>query len=107
MKYILINVMYYGEHNHILFLIPFQIAQFKVYVTIVDSIFPLFLSFYMGAWADLFGRRNILYISVMGQLIGQIGIMFTAIFMDWPKEIYLIAFLPKAVFGKKLFFMIP
>ena len=81
----------------------FQIAQFNVYVTTVESIFPLFLSFYMGAWADIFGRRTILYVWAISALLGQAGIMLTAIFMEWPKEIYLIAELPKAVLGKIFF----
>ena len=70
-----------------------------MYVTIVESVFPLFLSFYMGAWADIFGRKTILYIWCISAVLGQIGIMLTAIFMEWPKEIYLVAELPKAILG--------
>ena len=77
----------------------FQIAQFSVYVTIVQSVFPLCLSFYMGAWADIFGRRNILYIWSASAVLGQMGIALTAIFMEWPKEIYLITQV-LAIFGK-------
>ena len=55
----------------------------------------------MGAWADIFGRKTILYIWCISAVLGQIGIMLTAIFMEWPKEIYLIAELPKAILGIK------
>ena len=56
----------------------------------------------MGAWADIFGRKTILYIWCISAVLGQIGIMLTAIFMEWPKEIYLVAELPKAILGNKL-----
>ena len=65
----------------------------------MESVFPLFLSFYMGAWADIFGRKAVLYIWCVSAMLGQVGILLTAIFMEWPKEIYLIAELPKAVIG--------
>ena len=57
----------------------------------------------MGAWADIFGRKAVLYIWSINAMLGQVGIMLTAIFMEWPKEIYLIAELPKAVFGNLIF----
>ena len=53
----------------------------------------------MGAWADVFGKKAILYLWCICAVLGQVGIMLTAIFFQWPKEIYLVAELPKAIIG--------
>ena len=76
-----------------------QIAQFAVYQTIVDSVFPVFFSFYLGAWADLFGRKLIFYIFLSAKLIAQAATIACAYFLESPKEWLLTASLPTALSG--------
>jgi len=57
----------------------------------------------MGAWADVFGKKAILYLWCICAVLGQVGIMLTAIFFQWRKEIYLVAELPKAIIGNLSF----
>ena len=81
--------------------VQFQVAQFNVYQTWSDSIFPIFFSFYLGAWADLNGRKTIMHIYMAGQFIAQIIILLSAIFMDWPKEVLLASIIIPAAVGKE------
>ena len=50
----------YKDENE---LIQENVAQFSVYKTLINSIFPIFFAFYLGAWADLFGRKLLLKIA--------------------------------------------
>jgi hypothetical protein len=34
----------------------------QVYESIVDHLFPIICSFFMGSWSDTFGRKLLLYI---------------------------------------------
>ena len=42
-------------------LVSEELAQFKVYESLITNIFPVFFSFFLGAWADLFGRKPLFY----------------------------------------------
>ena len=39
-----------------------EVAQFKVYESIVDHVFPVVCSFFLGSWSDNFGRKYLLYL---------------------------------------------
>jgi hypothetical protein len=36
--------------------------QLQVYESIVDHLFPIICSFFLGSWSDTFGRKLLLYI---------------------------------------------
>ena len=55
-----------------------EVAQFKVYETLLDSVFPAFFAFYLGAWADLFGRKLLFYIFLSGIIIRQCIVIICA-----------------------------
>ena len=38
-----------------------EVAQFGVYESIVDHLFPIICSFFLGSWSDSFGRKWLLY----------------------------------------------
>ena len=38
------------------------VAQFGVYESIVDHLFPIVASFFFGSWSDTFGRKWLLYL---------------------------------------------
>ncbi len=70
-----------------------------MYQTITDSIFPVFFSFYLGAWADLFGRKLLFYIFLSAKLLAQSGTILCAYFIEAPKEWLLLANLPTSLSG--------
>ena len=76
-----------------------EVAQFKVYETLLDSVFPAFFAFYLGAWADLFGRKLLFYIFLSGIIIRQCIVIICAYFMDSRKEFLLLAGLPSSFAG--------
>ena len=39
-----------------------EVAQFAVYESIVDHLFPIIGSMFLGSWSDNFGRKYLLYI---------------------------------------------
>ena len=49
--------------------VSIELNHFNVYVTLITSIFPIFFSFYLGAWADLFGRKFLFYVVLIGEFI--------------------------------------
>ena len=86
----------------------FQIAQFNVYVTIVDNIIPTFMSFYFGAWCDILGRKTVMYSHLTGRMFSHVLLLLNAYFLlEWPNEYYLFTVVvPAAVFGPlSAFFM--
>ena len=38
------------------------VAQFAVYESIVDHVFPIICSLFLGSWSDSFGRKLLLYV---------------------------------------------
>ena len=77
----------------------FQIAQFNVYQEMVTSFFPIFFSFYLGAWCDTFGRKLCMYLFLASRIIGQSILILLAYNMDWAKEWYLLTLVPTTLIG--------
>jgi len=77
-----------------------EVAQYKVWVNLVDHLFPILCSFFLGSWSDHFGRKLLLYI-YFGMKLLEGGFLFlNAYFMDWPKEYMLFTVhLPVALSG--------
>ena len=82
-----------------------QIAQFNVYVLIVNSAVPIFMSFYVGSWCDVIGRKFVIYICMVAKLFSIGFQLLCTIYMDWPKEWLLVATLLNSLGGKSLVFM--
>ena len=57
----------YDEEN---VLVSKELNQYNVYKTYITSIFPVFFSFYLGAWADLFGRKPLFYL-FLGKIVAS------------------------------------
>ena len=77
-----------------------QVAQYKVYSQIAYSIVPTLLSFYIGAWCDIFGRKFIMYTYLLMRIVSQGNLLLNAYFMSWPKELLLISDALPSIIGK-------
>ena len=79
--------------------IVFQVAQYNVYSTYVYTIFPAIFAFYLGAWADLFGRKILIYMGITSSII-KIGLtIICAYFMDSSKYYLLATEVPVSLTG--------
>ena len=81
-------------------LIQENVAQFLVYKTLISSIFPIFFAFYLGAWADLFGRKLLLLLFFIAYFLQAIIEMVCAYYEDSKKEFLLIAGVPFTLVGE-------
>ena len=62
-----------------------ELNQFNVYKKLILSIFPIFFSFYLGAWSDLFGRKFLFYTFLTAFFLEQVILLFCAYYFDSPK----------------------
>ena len=76
-----------------------QLNQFNVYKTLIGSVFPIFFSFYLGAWTDLFGRKFLFYVFLIGFSTEQAIILVCAHFFESTKEYLLLAYIPTSLSG--------
>ena len=76
-----------------------DVAQFLVYKTLIISIFPIFFAFYLGAWADLFGRKLLMILFFTAYIIQAIIELVCAYFEDSKKEFMLLAGVPFTLVG--------
>ena len=76
-----------------------ELNQFNVYKQLITSIFPVFFSFYLGAWADLFGRKFLFYLFLSAFASEQAIVLVCAYFFDSKKEFILISYIPTALSG--------
>ena len=76
-----------------------ELAQFKVYETLITHIFPVFFSFFLGAWADLFGRKPLFYMFLISYALEEATLILCAYFSEWPKEYLLFSYIPGAISG--------
>jgi len=82
-----------------------EVAQYAVYESIVDHVFPVFCSLFLGSWSDNFGRKYLLYIFYVFCMIQTSGLMLNSYFMSWPKEYLLFSVnLPVAISGGHISF---
>jgi len=79
--------------------VSIELNHFNVYTTLMTSIFPIFLSFYLGAWADLFGRKPLFYLVLGAYFLSQCVTTVCAYFIDSKKEYLLLAHVPTALSG--------
>ena len=76
-----------------------EVNQFRVYQTLVSSLFPIFFSFYLGAWCDLFGRKLLFFIYLMSRCVEQVVVIICAVFLQSKKEYLLLQNIPAAISG--------
>ena len=81
-----------------------EAASFSVYQTLVATIFPIFFSFYLGAWCDLFGRKLLFKVYLTARCLDQMVVLICAIFINSPKEYLLLARIPSSLAGGKSVF---
>ena len=46
-----------------------EVAQYSVYSMILGTFFPIFFSFYLGAWCDIFGRKLLFKLHAAARII--------------------------------------
>ena len=75
----------------------------------VTSFFPIFFSFYLGAWCDTFGRKLCIFLFMFTRILGQAVLILLAYNMHWAKEWFLLTLVPTTLIGiashLTLFFM--
>ena len=82
-----------------------NVAQFNTYQSYLINLFPALMACYMGAWADIFGRKPFIFYVVVSYTIKSVINLLSAIYIDWPKYINLIAYGVYATSGKVIIFV--
>ena len=80
-----------------------EVAQYHVYGMILGTFFPIFFSFYLGAWCDIFGRKLLFKLHAAARCIDLCIVITCAYFLESRKEFLLLASLPTAFVGKYIF----
>ena len=65
----------------------------------VSQHFPIFFSFYLGAWADLFGRKPLFYLVLTGYFLQQCVYVVCAYYFESKKEYLLLSHVPTSLSG--------
>jgi len=96
------NLTHFPANNTV---VQNEVAQFSVYESIVNHVFPIICSFFLGSWSDTFGRKWLLYVYFFFRLIESTSMILNAYFMEWPKEFLLFSVnLPVAISGGHITF---
>ena len=74
-----------------------------MYLLIVATTIPIFASFYMGAWCDIFGRKLLMKIYLVSKLFTKTALILNAYFMNVSKYWIFLVFVPNGIAGKKCF----
>ena len=77
-----------------------ELNQFNVYKTLISSVFPIFFSFYIGAWIDLFGRKFMFFVFLTSFALQQATVLICAYFFDARKEYILFSYIPTSLPGE-------
>ena len=80
------DLVHWKENNTV---VQNEVAQYEVYESIVDHLFPVIFSFFLGSWSDSFGRKWLLYLYFVICIIQNGTLMLNSYFMEWPKEFLL------------------
>ena len=71
-----------------------------MYDAIAKSLLPTVTAFYIGSWCDVIGRKTVMYLYLISNVISQAIVVVNAYFIDWPKEALLAATLVQALCGE-------
>ena len=89
--------------EHELSMVENEIAQYKVYENFIEQLFPIVMSFFLGSWSDIFGRKIVLYVFFAFRILEGSLLLVNVYFMEWPKEYMLLTVkLPLALSGGQL-----
>jgi len=96
------NLLDYDANNTV---VQNEVAQFAVWESIVDHLFPIICSLFLGSWSDNFGRKYLLYLYFFFCMVQTSGLILNSYFMSWPKEYLLFSVnLPVAISGGHISF---
>ena len=65
-----------------------ELTNFNFIKTLVTSIFPTVMAFYLGAWADMFGRKPIFYLFLSSYALEQGVVWYVPTFLIHQKNGY-------------------
>ena len=86
----------YGEEQG---MVADELTNFNFIKTLVTSIVPTLMAFYLGAWADMFGRKPIFYLFLGSYALEQAVVLVCAYYLESPKEWLLLSYIPKNLAG--------
>ena len=91
------------NYEHELSMVENEVAQYKVYENLIEHLFPIIMSFFLGSWSDIFGRKIVLYFFFAFRILEGSLLLVNVYFMEWPKEYMLLTVkLPLALSGGQL-----
>ena len=95
---------FFGYNNSVLailiaFLRFFQYATFNVYMMMVATLLPIFFSFYLGSWCDIFGRKLLIKVYLISKVFGKTGLILCSYFMNSSKYWLLLCYIPYGIAG--------
>ena len=70
-----------------------------MYQKLVSSLLPAFMQFYIGAWADIFGRQRLMYAFLGASMVESFIKILNSVFILWPKEYTLFEDIPVSLVG--------
>ena len=76
-----------------------KVAQLQVYQRLVSSLLPAFMQFYIGAWADIFGRQRLMYAYLGASMVESFIKILNSVFILWPKEYTILEDIPVSLIG--------
>jgi MFS family permease len=77
----------------------FQYATFNVYMMMVATLLPIFFSFYLGSWCDIFGRKLLIKVYLISKIFGKTGLILCSYFMNSSKYWLLLCYIPYGIAG--------
>ena len=80
-----------------------EYSDFTFIALLMKNIFPTFFAFYLGAWADRFGRKPIFYLFLTATVMSQSIIVICAVYLETPKEYIFLSYIPSTLAGTKQF----
>ena len=90
------NVNYTDQNNDV----SQAYSDFAFIALCMKNIFPTFFAFYLGAWADRFGRKPIFYLFLSATVMSQSIIVICSVYLDTPKEYIFLSYIPSTLAGK-------
>ena len=76
-----------------------KVAQFNVYLSLVTNVIPALMQFYVGAWADIFGRKRLMFSVLGASILGGVIGLCSQIYVSARKEWILLNYIPLSLVG--------